>query len=378
MLSSVLKKEEPYRVSYYSACLPLLMQFSAVVANLMHALLGEFGRVEGPLNPTMTGEEMQDSVIQVSYAVCSIFRCQILPAQVKAQCCQLLGIALQNTALASVAMGRGDKTSEGKESIGSMLCDFLVSDMRSTSKHMKLGISSRRQSVVQMGKMAQVATLALRALLACSEGAKMAMVRNNYYRDLMMEFRVHSNAILAVSLRKKQDPVILKKSESRLMHIFVLLKHFSFQSKVCSDALAKEGVVELIGSQLEAYPKGSAQVQNGALGLLVNIVANSSTACLEVIDVTFSSKNRAPSFFLHILDIWESRKTLAPISRLCGYIVQGLLQIQESRTAILKTDFVGRMISLVERLLKKKNATKIGQTLKFLSETSQPSRTRVR
>ncbi|QDZ18037.1 hypothetical protein A3770_01p05550 [Chloropicon primus] len=367
-ISSVLKKELPYRVSYYSACLPLLMQFSAVIANLMHVLLGEHRGAETK-EPTMTGEEMRNSITQVSRSICFIFRCQILPAQVKEQCCKLLEISLQVNDLACAAMDQADEQRESNELIGAILCDHLVADMRSISKHMKMGISARRQSLVQINSRANATTLALRALIACSKSGKLAMIRNKFYQDLMMEFRVHSNAILAASLHsRKEDPRITAKSEGRLMRIFLLLKHFAYKSRVCSDVLTKEGAVDLVRAQLAAYPKGNAQVQNGALGLLVNMAANSSAACLEIIDVKVPSKNRQPSFFLQVLEIWEKKKSLRPITELCGYIVQALVQIQESRTAILKTDFVGRMIGFLERLLKKKDSRKFGQVLKFLSD----------
>ena len=368
-LASVLKKEMPFRVSYYSACLPLLMQFSAVIANLMHALLGEFKAAKTTsVGPTMTEEEMQNSIAQVCHSIRFTFTSQILPVQVKVQCCKLLEITLQVNDLASVAMSDADKQFEGSEATGAVLCHHLVAESRAMRKNMKLGISARRQSVLQLNDRSNATTLAMRALLACSESAKLAIVRNKFYQDLLMESRVHSNAILAASLQKKRNQRIVSKSEGQLMRALLLLKHFSFGSRVCSDVLQQEGVVELIRTQFSAHPKGSFQVRNSALGLLVNIVANSSAACLEVLETKVPTKGHQSSFFMQLVGIWESKKSLAPLSRLSGFVLQALLQVHESRTAILKTDFVSRMVSILERLLKKKDLVKFSCALRFLSD----------
>ena len=360
-ISSILKEDFPFRVSYYSACLPLLQQFSAVIANLMHAVFNSN-------YPVMTEEEEQSSIIEVADALRSLLGCQILPVKIKCQCCKLLEITLQNEDAARMALNHADDSIKEKEPIGSALCNHLVADMRSMSKNIKMGLSARRRSVLQLNSNVHATTLAMRGLLACSNSAKASMVRNKYYQDLMMEFRVHSNAIVAASLHKKKDLAMVAKSASKLLHVLLLLKHFSYKSKICSDVLTQEGAVQLIRTQFDV-PKGSAQVQNGALGLLVNLAANSSLACLEIFDTKVQTKSeRSASFFLELIGMWASRKTIPPITRLCGHVIQALLQVQESRTAILKTDFVSRMVSLLEKLLKKRDCNKIYRTLKFFTD----------
>ena len=316
----------------------------------------------------MTEEELQNSIVQVCRSVSSIYKCQILPLPVKLQTCKLLEIALQMNDIGWRAMNVADSYEEGKELTGALLCDHLVADLRSMRKHMNLGISARRQSVLRMSDKESATSLALRAVLACSESAKSAMVENEFHKDLMMEFRIHSNAMIAASLQRKQDPRIPLKCESQLMRVILLLKHFSFRSRPCSDALVQEGAIDLIRSQFTGYPKGSAQVQNASLGLLVNMAGNSVAACLEIIDVKYPSKSRPHNLFAQLLEIWESKRSILPLTRLCGHVVQALLQIQESRAAILKSAFVSRMISFLERVLKRRDSVKFSQTLKFFSD----------
>ena len=102
---------------------------------------------------------------------------------------------------------------------------------------MKLGISARRQSVLQLNDRSMLPPL-LCVLCLPAASAKLAIVRNKFYQDLLMESECTATRFWRPLCRRRGINESFRRA-SQLMRALLLLKHFSFGSRVCSDVLQR-------------------------------------------------------------------------------------------------------------------------------------------